>query len=132
IRNLISTTVIFGCLILAQASASGAGLPDDYFSLMIAELESVQPEAEMRGACSYMFAATVLYTKQHPANPAYGEEKYLKLALGLGDVAAGQIERHGAEARQHYEWEFHVWLDTYRILETKLSGDRRGPWRGQL
>ena len=58
IESLISITVVFGGLVLAPASASGAGLPNDYFTLMIDELEFVEPEPEMRGAGSYMLAAT--------------------------------------------------------------------------
>lgn len=132
IERLISIAIVLGGLILTPASASGAGLPNDYFTLMINELESVELEPEMPGACSYMLAATVLYTKQHPANPGYGDEKYLQLAVELGDVAAGQSERDDAEDRQHYEWEIHFWLDSYRLLEGNLSEERLTRWRKQL
>lgn len=59
---------------LAPASGLSAALLGDYFKLMASELKSVQPAPELRNACSYMFAAAVVHTKQHPANPGYGDE----------------------------------------------------------
>jgi hypothetical protein len=99
---------------------------------MASELKSVEPAPALRNPCSYMFAAAVLYTKQHPANPGYGNEKFLELAVKLGDLTAEQSERDDSQDRQDYEWEIHFWLDSYRLLEAKLSGERRARWRKQL
>jgi hypothetical protein len=109
-----------------------AELPGDYFKLMATGLTTIKPEPELRNAASYMFAAAVLYAKQHPSNPGYGDEKFLDLAMKLGDVTAGQSERDNAQNRQDYEWEIHFWLDSYRLLEGKLSSERRARWRTQL
>lgn len=127
-RNVLLIPVLLG----GWTCLPGAALPGDYFQLMVNELKSVKPAPEMRNPVSYMFAAAVLWAKQHPANPGYGDQKYLDLAMQLGDVAAVQSERDNAQDRQDYEWEIHLWLDSYRLLEGKLPEERRARWRAQL
>lgn len=131
-KKWMAPAILLGGLAFAAGSARAAELPDGYFKLMTAGLDSIKPEPELRNAASYMFAAAVLWAKQHPANPGFGNQKYLDLALKLGDVTAGQSERDNAQNRQDYEWEIHFWLDSYRLLEAKLDGERRARWRKQL
>ena len=128
-QHLVVIVIVLGALVRAPGGVLSAGLPGDYFKLMASELKSVEPAPELRNACSYMFTAAVLYAKQHPANPGYGNEKFLELAAKLGDVTAEQSERDDSQNRQDYEWEIHFWLDSYRLLEAKLSGERRARWR---
>ncbi|MPY87514.1 MAG: hypothetical protein GEU99_06300 [Luteitalea sp.] len=118
--------------LVAAPRVVSAASPDDYFDLMVAELQRIASTPELRDAPSYMLAAAVLVTKQHPANPAYGDEKFLELAMQLGDVAVSQSERDDSQDRQDYEWEIHFWLDSYRLLESKLSDARRARWRKEL
>jgi hypothetical protein len=131
-QHVLVLLIMLGALLHAPGGVLRAELPGDYFKLMATELKSVKPAPELRNACSYMFAATVLYAKQHPANPGFGVDQLLELALKLGDVAAEQSERDTSENRQDYEWEIHLWLDSYRLLEARLSDDRRARWRKQL
>jgi hypothetical protein len=131
-QHLVVIVIVLGALVRAPGVVLSAELPGDYFKLMASELKSVEPAPELRNPCSYMFAAAVLYTKQHPANPGYGNEKFLELAMKLGDVTAEQSERDDSQDRQDYEWEIHFWLDSYRLLEAKLSDERRARWRKQL
>src|SRR5690242_11947596 len=122
-RYLVLIAVVLGAFVREPGTALGAELPDGYFTLMAAGLKGVEPAPKMRDVRSYMFTAAVLYTKQHPANPGYGNEKLLDLALRLGDVAAEQSEQDASQNRQDYEWESHFWLDSYRLLEGKLSAE---------
>ena len=124
--------VVLGVLVRAPGGVLSAALPDHYFQLMASELKSVAPAQGMRNPTSYMFAAAVLYAKQHPANPGYGDEKLLDLALKFGDLTAEQSERDNAQNRQDYEWEIHFWIDSYRLLDAQLSAERRARWRKQL
>jgi len=132
IGRLVVIGIVLGGLTGALETALSAGLPDEYFRLMAIELKPVKATPELRNSCSYMFAAAVLYAKQHPANPWYGEEKLLNLALKLGDLTAQNSEKDNSLDRQDYEWEIHFWLDSYRLLEMKLSAERRARWRKQL
>jgi hypothetical protein len=109
--------------------ARGAELPGHYFKLMRAELEALDKGKANPGA---MFAAAVLYARKHPANPSFGDREKLELALHLGDLLAGEAEKDKAENKQHYEWEIHFWLDTYRLLEKDLGGDRKARWKREL
>src|SRR5262249_47621391 len=113
----------------APGAARAVEPPGHYFKLMHAELASLDQTRPNPGA---MFAAAVLYAKQHPANPSFGDQRKLKLALELGDLLAGEAEKDKAENKQHYEWEIHFWLDTYRLLEKELGNERRARWRREL
>ena len=93
---------------------------EHYFKLMEAELKSLDRDS-LKSNPGAMLAAAVLYAKQHPANPSFGDKKKLELALQLGDLLAGQAEKDTAENKQDYEWEIHFWLDTYRLLENDLG-----------
>src|SRR5262245_7261076 len=86
----------------APGVARAVELPGHYFQLMHAELASLDKARPNPGA---MFAAAVLHAKKHPANPSFGDQEKLKLALELGDLLAGEAEKDKAENKQHYEWE---------------------------
>ena len=107
----------------------GAELPAHYFKLMHAELKGLDTKKSNPGA---MFAAAVLYAKKHPANDSFGDRAKLELALKLGDLLTSDAENDKAENKQHYEWEIHFWLDTYRLLDKELGTDRRTRWKREL
>jgi hypothetical protein len=74
--------LVFSVLVLAagEVIARGVELPQHYFQLMEAELKSLDPDSA-RSNPGAMFAAAVLYSKEHPANPSFGDPKKLALAL---------------------------------------------------
>jgi hypothetical protein len=113
-------------------TSCAAELPGDYFKLMAAEVKPLEGDPNLRSNPGAMLAAAVLYTKQHPANPSFGDKKKLELALQLGDLAADLSEKDTAENKQDYEWEIHFWLDTYRLLGAELGPERRARWRKEL
>lgn len=120
-------------LILAALSAASraAELPRHYFQLMEAELKTLEPDNLMSNPGA-MLSAAVLYRKQHPANPFFGDKQKLELALQLGDRMASQSEQDLAENKQDYEWEIHFWLDTFRLLEAELGQQRRERWQREI
>src|SRR5262245_13835428 len=126
----------FACALLLcpllGTSASAEDLPEDYFRLMAAELKPLHAETDLKSNPGAMFAAAVLYTKQHPANPSFRDRKQLDLALALGDLFAAQSEKDTADNKQDYEWEIHFWLDTYRLLENDLGPERRARWKKEI
>ena len=110
-------------------------MPALYFRLMeaeLAQLEKRPAEPSPTPNNGAMFAASVLYAKQHPANPSFADKKKLEMALKLGDLAAAASEKDTAENKQDYEWEIHFWLDTYRLIEADLGAERRARWRKEI
>src|ERR1041385_1719153 len=118
-----------GALCVMPLHARGAELPAHYFKLMHAELKGLDATKSNPGA---MFAAAVLYAKKHPANASFGDRSELALALKLGDLLATEAANDRAENKQHYEWEIHFWLDTYRLLDKELGDERRARWKREL
>src|SRR5262245_53660919 len=92
---------IFVLLALAARAASGVELPRHYFELLAAEVQALPPD-NLRSNPGAMFAAAVLYGKQHPVNPAFGDAKYAELALKLGDLLAASSEADNKEDKQDY------------------------------
>src|SRR5262249_45738814 len=108
------------------AAAPAAELPGRYFRLMEAELapidkrleaerqidlkalEAGQKERHFPGA---ILAAAVLYTKEHPANPSFGDKKKLALALRIGDLLADENEKGAFQARLDHDWDLYMWLE---------------------
>ena len=129
-QHLVVIVIVLGALVRAPGGVLSAGLPGDYVKLMASELKSVEPAPELRNACSYMFTAAVLYAKQHPANPGYGNEKFLELAAKLGDVTAEQSERDDSQNRQDYEWA-REFLAQHR-LDEKVEAVLFSPAFGEL
>lgn len=107
-------------------------LPAAYYKLLADEFERVVPAEDLRFSPSWTFVAAVLSTHEHPANPSFGDAKLFGQALALGDVAALRSERDQSRNRQDYEWEIHLWLEAYRLLEPKLSDERRDRWKKAL
>src|SRR5262245_22070822 len=128
-------SLLIVCIALLQttgAVSAAADLPADYFKLLAAEVKAVEASADLKHNPGVMFAAAVLYAKEHSANPSYRDKKKRDLALALGDLYAAQSEKDTAENKQDYEWEIHFWLDTYRLLQAELGADRRARWRKEI
>jgi hypothetical protein len=112
--------------------AHAAELPGHYLKLMAAEVKAIEAEPAPKNNPGAMLAAAVLYTKQHPANPSFGDKKLLEVALKLGDLQASLSEKDTVENKQEYEWEIHFWLDAYRLLEKELGAERRARWKKEI
>jgi hypothetical protein len=130
LRNLAWLAVVVAPFVSASA-AGAAKLPEHYFQLMTAELKSL-PAENLRSNPGAMLAAAVLHAKQHPANPSFGDAKKLELALKLGDLLAEQAAADLSDNKQDYEWEIHFWLDTFRLLESRLGDERRARWQREI
>jgi hypothetical protein len=113
-------------------AAPSAELPGHHFRLIEAELGSLDLNNDRNSNPGAMLGAAVLYAKQHPANPSFGDRSKLELALQLGDRFASQSEADANENKQDYEWDIHFWLDTMRLLNTELSAERRARWRREI
>ncbi len=122
-------SLTFVTLWLAPSPICAAELPGHYFKLMQAELKTLDTTKANPGA---MFAAAVLYAKKQDANPSFGDKQKLELALKLGDLLASDAANDKAENKQHYEWEIHFWLDTYRLLDNELGNERRARWKREI
>jgi hypothetical protein len=120
-----------GALVLTvvPGATTAAELPAHYFKVMDADLRSLDKGKGNPGA---MFAAAVLYAKKHAANPSFGDKAKLDIALALGDLLAKDAHDDTAENKQHYEWEIHFWLDTYRLLDKHLGAERHSRWKREL
>jgi hypothetical protein len=131
LRCLFNPPVLSLILAVSASVALAEELPHHYFRLMAAELKSFDANRG-QGNPGAMLAAAVLYTKEHQANPAQGDPEKLALALRLGDILASQSEADQAENKQDYEWEIHFWLDTLRLLESRLGDERRARWQREI
>ena len=80
-----------------------------------------------------MFAAAVLYTKQHPANPSFGDKKKLELALKLGDLYASP-ERSRTRPRTSRITSGRSISGSTPIACSKaeLGAERRARWRREI
>ncbi len=135
-------------VLLGVASvAPAAELPGRYFQLLAVELKPIaqrleaEPkidlktlEAEPNGRHfpGAILAAAVLYAKEHPANPSFGDKKQLVLALRIGDLLASENEKGTFQARLDHDWDLYMWLEAYRLLEKELGAERRDRWRKEL
>lgn len=128
----VAYVIFLGWLMLSARAAIAVELPRDYFKLLAAELKPLEAGLGERNHPGAMLAAAVLYTKQHPANPFFGNKKMLDLALQLGDLQASFAEKDANENKQDYEWEIHFWLDTFRLLDRELGAERRARWKNEL
>jgi hypothetical protein len=117
---------------MAVRTVSAAELPADYFKMLEAEVKPLQTETTPKPNAGAMFAAAVLYAREHKTNPSFHDKNKRELALALGDRFAEQSEQDKADNKQDYEWEIHFWLDTYRLLENDLGDKRRARWRKEI
>lgn len=122
---------IIGLVLSAHGEAASVELPAHYFTLLSAEVGSLDL-ATLTHNPGAMLSAAVLYTKRHAANRLFGDRRMLDLALRLGDLYATQSEADAAENKQDYEWEIHFWLDTHRLLDSELGDERRARWRREI
>jgi hypothetical protein len=76
--------------------------------------------------------AAVLFSKRHAANPRYQDPKILALAERLGDLVAEDNEKGLFTTRLDHHRDLYTWLESYRLLERKLSEERRARWRREL
>jgi hypothetical protein len=116
-----------------------AGAQPRYFDVLnraIARVEPASIKPEEKPQSHYypgaLLAAAVLYAKAHPNNPRAGDAAMLDLASRIGDVLASESEAGTYTARGDHHRDTYMWLESYRILETKLSGERRDRWRREL
>lgn len=122
-------------------------LPARYFALTETELVLVEkrldaepapdleaPEAghNKRHFPSAILAAAVLYAKEHPDNPFFGDRERLALALKIGDLLASANEKGDFTKRLDHHRDTYMWLEAYRLLEKDLGEERRIRWRREL
>lgn len=112
--------------------AAPTKLPAHYFSIMASAVRPLLAEKQHESSPGAMLAAAVLYAKQHPANPSYGDKRLLDLTVNVGDQVALASERDPSRDRQDYEWEIHFWLDAYRLLKAELGPQRRRRWEKEI
>lgn len=135
--------VIVFCASSSISVAQEAGketLPGRYFQLMGTELALIEKRLEKESGNSAEFnarhypsallAAAVLYAKQHPSNPFFGDKRKLALALKLGDLLAEENEKGRYTQLLNHPWGTYLWLEAYRLLEKDLEGRPR--WRNEL
>jgi len=137
--------LIAGALVCLPCGASE--LPGQYFRLLNAGIAQVEqrlaeePSADLqtlearpgwRHFPSAILAAAVLYTQKNPANPRFSDAKTLSTALAIGDLLAREQERGQYMTRLDYHRDTYMWLEAYRLLQTKLGDERRNRWRRDI
>lgn len=145
-RIPLCALVSASALAIAASPASAQTLPGKYFQILRAEAERADGQAAggQRGGrggaaadrqvgqlAGLVLGAAVLYAKEHPDNPSYGDKKMLERALRAGD-ALRQASADGRFTRLNWQWDVALWLDAYRLLEKELGDERKAQWRGEL
>ena len=138
---LLFLAVVFG------APSSRAQLPAQYFRLLeygttqvekrlnaepsagLKELEAQEGRRQWNHFPFAILAPAVLYAKRHPANPHYHDPRMLRLAIRIGDLLAEENERGRFTPRLDSDWDTHMWLEAYRLLEADLGAERRERWK---
>ncbi len=131
----------------AAACLPAAPLPQRYFELLDAGARRVQARLDAEPAPMLasiettpawkhfgysILAPSVLYAKQHPANPRYHDPAMLALALRIGDLLASENEKGTFEPRLDSDWDTYTWLEAYKLLDQELEPARRERWRRAL
>jgi hypothetical protein len=129
-RALFATALVFASLAFAEPR---------YFELLDRAIARIDAAAvkltdapdrhEYPGA---LLVAAVLYARNHPQNPRAGDTRMLSLALKLGDVLAEESARGVYTRRGDHHRDTYMWLEAFRVLETRLGDARRARWRNQL
>lgn len=126
-------------LLLAAPALTAAPLPGAYFRILDAALAKLNVSAlklEQKPSPHYypgaLMVAAVLHAKAHPENPRAGDPDALALALKLGDILAAENQAGIYTARGDHHRDTYMWLEAYRLLESKLGGERRARWRREL
>ena len=74
----------------------------------------------------------VLYSKSHPVNKHFGDQRMLELAKKIGDFLVKEQEQGNYSKRGDSDWDTYMWLEAYRILEPKLGEERKQRWKKVL
>ena len=138
--------IVFVLAPVAVPHARAAEAPARYFQLMKAELTPIEERLKAEPAVnlaglesrpsarhfpSAVLAAAVLFARQHPANDAFGDKRWLTLALKIGDLLATENEKGEFQKRQDNDWDMYMWLEAYRVLEPNLGDERRTRWEAR-
>ena len=122
-------------------------LPGRYFQLLEAGIARVEkrlagePDATLASLEAQdvwthfpytILMPAVLYTKSNPGNNRYGDASLLQLAERIGDLLVTEYEKGHYTARGDNDWDTYMWLEAYRLLESKLGEERRLRWREVL
>jgi hypothetical protein len=134
--------LLAGALIGVRPAA--AQLPTRYFRLLVsgatqvenrldaepsADLEALEARPGWHHFPYAILAPAVLYAKRHPANPHYHDRRMLQLAIRIGDLLAQENEKGRFTPRLDSDWDTHMWLEAYRLLEPELGEERRARWK---
>ena len=130
--------------------SSPAQLPAQYYRLLASgatqienrldaesapDLQALETQEGRRQWTHFPFAIlvpAVLYAKQHPANPHYHDPRMLRLAIRIGDLLAQENEKGRFTPRLDSDWDTHMWLEAYRLLEADLGDTRRERWKSTI
>jgi hypothetical protein len=146
VPSTLRATALALVALAAPVTSFSTELPRDYFRLLDAGIERVTEQMNMpeikfetlvarpgwRRFPQSIFAAAVLYAKQHPANAHYRDPKMLDLAIRIGDLLATQCEKPHPEACFEEEWDPYMWLEAYRLLAPDLGDARRARWKRSI
>jgi hypothetical protein len=128
----------------ANAQSNPIELPAHYFRLLdagvkrIEERLSTEPGATLASLESQegwkhfpnaILMPAVLYTKSHVSNKHFGDTAMLQLALRIGDLLVTEYNEGHYTSRGDNDWDTYMWLEAYRLLEKKLSDERRTQWK---
>ncbi len=137
-------------LAILGARPTGAQLPAQYFRLLASgatlvenrlaaepapDLQALETQEGRRQWNHFPFAIlvpAVLYAKQHPANSHYHDPRMLRLAIRIGDLLAQENEKGRFTPRLDSDWDTHMWLEAYRLLQADLGDERRARWKSAI
>jgi hypothetical protein len=97
-----------------------------------ADLQALEAQEGRREWTHFPFAIlvpAVLYAKKHPANLHYHDPRMLRLAIRIGNLLAQENEKGRFTPRLDSDWDTHMWLEAYRLLEPELGEERRARWK---
>lgn len=132
------------CL-LAAFALPAAVLPDGYFRLMetgvarvearlqaepSATLQSIEAQPGWHHFPHALLAVAVLYTNE--SSRRYHDHALLRLAQRMGDLFAAADEQGLYYWRLDSYWDTYMWLESYRLLEPRLTPRQRMRWRQAL
>jgi hypothetical protein len=131
-------------LVFLGARPAAAQLPARYFQLLAsgatqvetrldaepsADLQALEARPQWHHFPYAILAPAVLYAEQHPANRHYHDPRMLRLAIRIGDLLAQENEKERFTPRLDSDWDTHMWLEAYRLLEPELGEERRARWK---
>lgn len=147
-RLLIVVAALISYKANAQSnSQADITLPDRYFKLLESGVSIVEKRLAAEPSATLalleskpgwihfpnaILMPAVLYTKKYPANKRYGDTAMLNLALRIGDFLVKEQEAGNYSKRGDSDWDTYMWLEAYRILESKLGEQRRQSWKKVL